>query len=451
MTQVGEAVARYNKILESEPFKDLGWADSIREQAQAKRLTLNNRPVCVVLRPHFVATRQYEAMTKAAEALMSAIQRVKQMALASPVLMARMDMLPAEKMLASIDPGYPHLAVTSLLDANLDNGSFQFADYMAETPPGVAFGESLAELFYESGPVKELRKKYRLTKPGGAKFLLQALLKAYKEFGGKKSPQIGILEYRQPFQSATSDELVLLRDYFRSHGHPTDVVSPDQLEYRDGVLRRGDFEIRLLYRRMKVQEFLVRFDLTHPLVRAYKEGSVCLVNSFRDEIAQKKAIFDLLTDEDITSGFPAAERKVIRERIPWTRVVQETRTTYHSKSIDLLEFISKNREKLVLVPNDTTGEHHSYRGWEIGEAQWDRAMKTALRSPYVVQERLEPVTSIFPVYQHGMLDFKPLCVDVQPHAFLGKVHGCSTWLRSALSSGYTSQVGLAPTFLLDAK
>ena len=451
MTQVGEAVARYHKILESDPYKDLGWADNLREQAQAKRLTLNNRPVCIVLRPHFVSSRQYQTMSKAAEALMSAIQRVKLMALASPALLARMDMLPAEKMLASIDPRYPQLAVTSLLDANLDNGSYQFADYVAETPTGVAYGEALADLFFEAGPVKELRKKYKLTKPGGAKFLLQALLKAYKEFGRVKSPQIGILEFRQPFQSATSDELLLLRDYFRAEGHPSEVVSPDQLEYRDGVLRRGDFAIQLLYRRMKVQEFLVRFDLTHPLVRAYKDGAVCVVNSFRDEIAQKKAIFDLLTDENITSGFPAAERKVIREHIPWTRVVADTRTTYHSKSIDLLEFISKNREKLVLVPNDTGGEAHSFRGWETADAHWERAMKTALRSPYVVQERLEPVTSVFPVYQHGILDFKQLCVDVQPHAFLGKVQGCSTWLTASLSSGYTTQVGLAPTYLLDAK
>jgi hypothetical protein len=57
------------------------------------------------------------------------------------------------------------------------------------------------------------------------------------------------------------------------------------------VLRRGDFVIDLVYRRIKVSEFLVRFDLNHPLVRAYRDHAVCMVNSFRSEMAQRRAIF----------------------------------------------------------------------------------------------------------------------------------------------------------------
>ena len=80
---------------------------------------------------------------------------------------------------------------------------------------------------------------------------------------------------------------------FRREGYRTEVISPDQLEYRNGVLRRGDFTIDLIYRRVRVSEFLVRFDLNHPLVRAYRDRAVCVVNSFRSEMAQRRAIFDL--------------------------------------------------------------------------------------------------------------------------------------------------------------
>jgi len=41
------------------------------------------------------------------------------------------------------------------------------------------------------------------------------------------------------------------------------------------------------------------------LKRAYRDRAVCVVNSFRSELAQKKAIFDLLTDETLTAGFQA--------------------------------------------------------------------------------------------------------------------------------------------------
>lgn len=451
MTQLGEAIARYHKLLEADRFKDLEWAELLRQQMQEQHLTTGGRPISPSLRPHLITRRQYTNLVKAAEALFGSIDRVKQLALSNPALLSRMEMLPAEKMLASLDPGYPYFAVTSLLDTHLHNGSLQFTDYNADTPAGVAYGEALADLFFEAAPVKEFRKRHKLAKLGGTKQFLNALLKAYKEYGGKKSPNIAIVEFRQPFQASESSEFLLLREYFAKQGYPTEVISPDQLEYRNGVLRRGDFAIDIVYRRVKAQEFLVRFDLSHALVRAYRDGAVCVVNSFRSELAEKKAIFDLLTDESITAAFPLAERKAIREYIPWTRVVTAAKTTFHNEQIDLPEFILKNREKLVLKPNDVSSDHHSFRGWEADEAGWERALKTAMRSPYVVQERVVPISELFPIYRYGEVELRDMNIDVHPHAFLGKVHGASTWLTPAAPANFSSLSGLAPTYILESK
>jgi uncharacterized circularly permuted ATP-grasp superfamily protein len=450
MNQLDEAVARYQKLIESEPFKDLAWAEALAERMRAEHLTQGGRLICPFLRPHFVSRRQYENLVRAAEALFSAIDRVKQMALENPALLSRMELLPAEKMLATIDPGYSFLAVTSLLDTHLYNGSLTFVEYNADTPIGVAYGEALADLFYDAPPVKEFRKRYALQRLGGKKYLMAALLKAYKQFGGKKKPGIAILEFRQPFQTAEQGEYYLLQDYFRSEGYSCEIVTPDQLEYRNGVLRRGNFEVDLVFRRVKVQEFLLRYDLSHPLVRAYRERKVCIVNSFRSELAQKKAIFDLLTDQSITGEFPAAERKAIRQYIPWTRVVAQTRTTYQDQTVDLPDFILKNREKLVLKPNDDTGEHHAVRGWETDESTWDRALKRALRTPYVVQERVSATFAPFPLLRYGELEVRDMQVDVHPHAYLGKVQGCSSWLTAG-NAGFSTITGLTPTFILEPK
>lgn len=450
MNQLEEAVSRYQKLLESEAYKDLGWAEALAGRMQAERLTQGGRPICPFLRPNFITRRQYDSMVKAAESLFCAIDRVKQMALANPALLSRLEMLPAEKMLASIDPKYPFLAVTSLLDTHVSNGSMVFVEYNADTPLGVAYGEALADVFYDCPPVKEFRKRYSLQKMGGKKHLLSALLKAYKQFGGKKRPNIAILELRQPFQSGEQGEYAVLREFFRAEGYQSEIVSADQLEYKGGALRRAGFDIDLVYRRVKVQEFLLRYDLSHPLVRAYREGAVCVVNSFRSELAHKKAIFDLLTDDTITGDFPAAERKAIRHYIPWTRVVRAVKATYKDQTVDLPEFILNNREKLVLKPNDDSGEHHSVRGWETDDAGWDRALKRALRTPYVVQERVEATRCTFPLYRYGELEMREMQVDLHPHAYLGKVQGCSTWL-SAGNGGFSTLTGLAPTFILESR
>jgi uncharacterized circularly permuted ATP-grasp superfamily protein len=204
---------------------------------------------------------------------------------------------------------------------------------------------------------------------------------------------------------------------------------------------------------MRISEFLVRFDLNHPLVRAYRDRAVCMVNSFRSEMSQKKAIFDLLTDSHITANFPATERKAIRDYIPWTRVVAPAKSTYRDETIDLPEFILRNREKLVLRPNDDTGENQSYRGAELDAAAWERALRVASRgNSYVAQEATAPATFPFPVHSYGQLEMRDMQVAVQPHISLGHVTGCSTWVAPAGGGGgFSTLAGIAPTFILESK
>jgi hypothetical protein len=452
MTQLGEAIARYHKILEGSQYQDLSWAHELQERMKANNLAVSGRPVSPVLRPHFITHRQYAGLAKAVESFSGAMERIEKMAIGSPTLLSRMELLPAEKMLASLDSGYSFLSVTSLIDTHLNNGTVRFARYIPDTPVGIAYGEALSDLFYDAPPIRALRKRYHLEKLPGTKYLLQAILKAYKEWGGKsKKPNLAILEFRQPFQTTESGESALIAQLFRREGHQVEVVSPDQLEYRNGVLRHGEFPIELIFRRIKVQEFLVRFDLTHPLLRAYQDRAVCLVNSFRSELAQKKAIFDLLTDEEITGSFPAGERRAIQELIPWTRVVRETKTRYRKKLINLPDFILKNRQKLVLRPNDEGTDQHSFRGSEVDDAVWEKALRAAMRSPYVVQEVVEPVVDVFPILHYGHLEMQKMRIEVHPHSYTGKVQGCSTWLTAVGPSGFSTLSGVAPTFILEAK
>jgi hypothetical protein len=449
MSQLDDAVGKYNKLVESGPYHNLAWAEELHGRMEDNKLSAGGRLICPFLRPNFLSRRQYESLVKTGEALIGAIDRMEQMVLASPALLARLELLPAEKMLASIDPGYQALEVAARLDTHLNNGTLRFVQYNADSPTGAGYADALAELFYEIPPMKEFRKKYSLTKVGSRKHLLHALLKSYKQFGGARKPNIAIVEFRPAYYSGQS-EYELFRDYFREEGYLVEIVSPEQLEYRNRVLRKGNFEIDVVYRRLGVQEFLIRFDLSHPLVQAYRDRAVCVVNSFRSELAHKKAMFGLLTDESLTAKFPLAERKAIREHVPWTRLVAATKTTYDEKPIDLPEFITQNRERLALKPNDDYSDLHSYFGWEMDGPEWDRAVKQAMRAPYVVQERVEPVRSVFPLMTLGQMEFREMQVDVHPHAYLGRVQGCSSWLSSG-KSGFSSAAGIVPTFILDAK
>ncbi len=449
MTQVGEAIARYHKLIESGPYIDLGWARALQEQLKAAKL--GGRAISPVLRPHFLSARDYAALAKSAETIASAIARMERMALSTPSLLARLQLLPAERMLAQVDPGYPHSGIDGQLDTILHDGVLKFANHHADAPAGILSGDALADLYYEAPPVKEFRKKYKLKKLGGTKHLLHALIKSYKDFGGKqKKPRIAIVELKQPFSGAAG-EFGLLAEFFTREGYPAEVVSPEQLEYRNNTLRHGEFPVDILYRRIRLQEFLIRFDLSHPMMRAYKERSVCMVNSFRSEVSAKRAIFDLLTDEALTAKFPAAERKAIKDHIPWTRLVQAAKTTHNGHTVDLPDFVMKHRAKLILKPNDDAPDQHFFRGSETDDLGWEKALRQAMRTPYVVQEVVEPAKIVFPLMQYGSLMMKEMQVDVHPHSFSGKVQGCSSWLSLAGSQSFSTLTGLAPTFLLEGK
>lgn len=449
MTQLDEAIARYDKLIHSPSYQDLAWAQALQEKMTAEKLAPSGRPICPVLRPHFITRKQMDSLTKTSELVGSAMDRVKQWALASPQFLAKLQLLPAERMLSAVEPGYPYTPASTLLDANVTNGATDILDLSAEGPTSIVYTEPLANIFYDSRPVKELRKKYKLSKHGSTKKLLQSMLAAYKVLGKRKFPCIAVVEFRQALRAGPTHESTMLAETFRASGYPAEVVTPEQLEYRNGELRRGDFSIDIVYRRVSAQELLVRFDLNHPLLRAYRERAVCVVNSFRAEMVTKLTLLALLTEDTVLGQFPAAERKSLREHLPWTRFVAPVKSTYNHDPIDLPEYIVAHREKLLLRPLEAASDQHSYDGAELEQPMWERAVKTALRNRYIVQERRAPARAPFPVYQFGKLETRTMNVTTSPHLFLGKVDGASATVEDA-TSAFSLLKGVTPVLILES-
>src|SRR5690242_6016502 len=132
MSQLDEAIARYHKILESESHRSLAWAAELQAQMEAERLSFGGRLICPFLRPHFITRRQYDALVKTGETLISALDRMQQIILQNPALLSRLELLPAEKMLAAIEPGYETLEVTCRMDSHLHNGTLRLVQYNAD-------------------------------------------------------------------------------------------------------------------------------------------------------------------------------------------------------------------------------------------------------------------------------------------------------------------------------
>jgi len=300
--------------------------------------------------------------------------------------------------------------------------------------------------------MKKFAETYNVRALRGNQFMLDVLLGVYEEFLGKKperAAQIAIVDLKDV---PTSKEFELFRDFFNSQGYPSIIASPDELEFKDGRLLRGDFEIDIVYKRLLVNEYLPIIEQAPALLDAYRAGAVCLANSFRSKIVHKKAIFAVLTNERYAHLFNEDERAAIAAHVPWTRKFKQEQTEYRDSKIDLVEYTRQNAERLVLKPNDEYGGTGIFIGWSSSTSEWDAAIETALNDgDYLVQERVKTAKEVFPMLTGDKFSFVEQLVDLDPMLFDGKVKSAFTRLSSTELANVSSGGGMVPTFIISEK
>jgi hypothetical protein len=440
-----QAIAHYHELLLSDQTLASRVFEKLHDTMRANRLVYGDRPISVALRPHLLERLQFEAHKTVAELIGRALEKIAAAAVQSPALMTQLGLTEAEQRVVLIDPGFARAAITTRLDGFVQGRDIKFVEYNAENPSSLSDQEGLNRVLFELPVMSMFAQRYRLQQFSPVERLLASLLAVYREWNGNGVPNIAIVDWKN---LPTASEFILLRDHFAACGVPTIICSPDELEYNRGRLRCGDFEIDLVYKRIIIHEFLARYDETHPLLRAYMNQDVCLVNPFRCKIMHKKASFELLTDEAYASWFNSRERAAIARSIPWTRRMADQRTTYNGHSVELLDFVRQNRAGLVLKPNDDYGGHGVYFGPQLDERAWDEAIATALSSDYVVQEAVDLSPEQFPIFDQSDWKLQPMYVDTNPFLFSGKVCGAMVRLSNSPVVNVTSGGGETGFFVI---
>jgi glutathionylspermidine synthase len=446
MIERERVIAEYHEMLAADDSLAAELFARLRAGMSAARLLYGETPLGVSLRPHFLAQKQYGALKHASEVLAGAFEKVAQAMLARPRLMDVVGLSDAERRAAFVEPGYSCPAVTTRLDAFVTGDEIKFVEYNAENPSSLSDQEGLNQLLFEVPAMGRLAERYRLRQFTPARRLLDALLETFREWGGRGVPNVAIVDWPD---LPTRHEFVLLRNLFVSSGVPTIICAPDELEYAGGRLRREEFQIDLVYKRVIIHELLERCDERHPLMRAYVDRAVCLVNPLRCKLVHKKAAFELLTDETCESWFTPVEREVIQRCVPWTRKVSERKTLYEGRKIDLLEHVRAHRTAFILKPNDDYGGHGVCLGKSVTEIEWEAMMKVALAGDYVVQKVVELRTEEFPVFNERAWGLQPMYVDTNPFIFRGRAHGAMVRLSSSPIVNVSSGGGETGFFVIE--
>jgi len=425
----------------------------LNARMRAERLTFGDRVHCPFLRPFFIDELEEARVRPVAETIAALGERVVEAALASPELLAQVALNADEERLVRMEPGYSRASTASRLDAFLLPDSLQFAEYNAESPAGLGYAETLAEVFRSLPIMARFEEKFRAELYPLSSSILDALLASYREWGGNSpKPVIAIVDWREV---PTWSEFQILRERFEKRGIPTLVSDPRDLVFDGRTLTAQGQKIDLVYRRVLINDIVGHPAECDALVRAYEARAVCVANTFRCKIAHKKAFFAVLTDERNGKLFSDAEQQVIRRHVPWTRLVEDVRTTRDGKPVQLLEYARANRENLVLKPNDEYGGTGVTLGWEMEPSAWEAAINNALSArekAWVLQERISVRREIFPyVDSQGGVTMRDMLVDFAPYLFRGRLAGYLTRLSATGLANVTSGGGQVPAFRVTAK
>ncbi len=447
-----EAIARYHDLLDSADLAEESRA-MLDEGLERAKLIFGGRRLSPYLRPHFVSEENFLRARQVCEIVWSAIEKVKDAAIANEPLLDELGLTDKERELARIDPGYRAVSPTARLDSFLTDEAYSFVELNGESPAGIAYADAAFEIFAELPVMKRFADDYHLRRFHGRPLMLELLLNCYKEYLQRKAdkpPTIAIVDLKG---LPTQKEFELFREYFESRGFPSIICAPEELEFSDGRLRFGDSQIDIVYKRLLINEYLPIMAEHPALLDACRAGAICMVNSFRAKLIHKKALFAVLTDNRRQSLFSEDERAAIRTHVPWTRRLRFGKSDYFGDPIDLIEFVSLHKDRLVLKPNDDYGGHGIYIGWNTDEISWAEAIQNGLANgDYLVQERVPTAREIFPALgEDGSINFTEQLVDLDPLLFNGRVGSAFTRLSSTELANVSSGGGMVPTFVISKR
>ena len=446
------AIARYHDVLQNPAIAQAS-AEVLDRQLRHDGLFFGERPLCGVLRPRFLALAQYQQLATACALVGSAFEKVRVAAMADSALRAQFGLTAWEEQLIHADPGFDVASPTSRLDAFFaeGEGGLKFTEYNAETPAGAAYNDALSRAFLSLPVMHEFSRTHIALPLPAAPSVVHSLLNAYCRWRGvREAPTIVILDWKDV---PTSSEFVLFEREFRALGIDAFIGDPRDAEYTNGKLMIGGKHVTLIYKRVLIDELVTREGLDSPVVRAVREGAVCMVNPFRCKLLHKKASLAVLSDERQASRLSADEQAAVAAHVPWTRVVQARHTQYRASRVDLLEFTAANRANLVLKPNDEYGGKGIVLGWTVNDTEWEAAIATALAEPYIVQERVEIPSEWWPAWTDGALHLGERMLDTAPFLADGiTMSGCLTRIATDPLLNVTAGGGSnVPTFLVEPR
>lgn len=401
------------------------------------------RTIPFVLMPHFVSPGQLRRLKRAVGALSQVLHRFCDAYCDDSRLQEELDLPPFEDSLIRLDPGYSRPLRICRLDAFLQGYDVKFLEFNADSPAGIGYTDVLYEGLREAIDLPRVRTEFDTAYTPMLPLLVETLVDAYREFRAgqpdfPENPRLAIVDVEG---TPSTPEFRITCTVAREAGVEALYTTLDELSYDGSVLRAHGEPVHLVYRRALLEE-LTEGDLT----AAARDRRAAVVNPFRARVANNKKLFALLQDPRFAHLLGDREAAVVAETIPWTRVLRAGRTSYGDWVVDLLSFVSDNRERLVLKPASDYGGQNVSLGMETSQSEWDGLVaEHSEQGDFVVQEYVPIPEEMFPTVEDGHVQMRLKRCNINPFGIGGRYAGMMTRISDQAVINVSAGGGLLPS------
>jgi glutathionylspermidine synthase len=396
-----------------------------------------------VLMPHFVSPGQFRRVRHAVACLSNVLDRFCDAYAADERLRDELAVPAREDALIRLDPGYRRPLRICRLDAFLQGYDVKFLEFNADSPAGVGYTDVLHEGLVEAIDLPRVNAEFETAYTPMLPMLVDTLLDAYGQLRAERAdlpeqPRLALVDTED---SPSVPEFRIVCAAAKRAGLEAVHGTLGQLEYDGSLLRLQGEPVHLVYRRALLEDCP-----EGDLVAAARDRSAAIVNPFRARVANNKKLFALLQDPRFAHLVAEKERRVIDETIPWTRVLKDGRAGYGEWIVDLLPFVSDNRERLVLKPASDYGGHGVSLGMETEQGVWDRLIEDHVEEgDFVVQEYVPVPEEMFPTVEDGHVQMRLMLFYINPFGIGGRYAGMITRISDRAVINVSAGGGLLPS------
>jgi hypothetical protein len=417
--------------------------DEIERWLSENDVVFAGHTIPFVLMPHFVSPGQLRRVRRAVGCLSSVLDRFCDAYADDGRLREELALPAAEDALIRLDPGYSRPLRICRLDAFLQAYDVKFLEFNADSPAGIGYTDVLHEGLRRAIDLPGVRAEFETAYTPMLPLLIETLLGAYRELRGARSelPETPRLALVDVADSPSVPEFRIVCAAARAAGIEALWGTLDDVAYDGSRLSVRGEPVQLVYRRALLED-LPEGDL----IAAARDRRAAVVNPFRARVANNKKLFALLQDPRFAHLVEERERRVIDETIPWTRVLRPGRTSYGEWVVDLLQFVSDNRERLVLKPASDYGGHRVSLGMETDRSRWDALIEEhADAGDFVVQEYVPVPEEMFPTVEDGHVQMRLKRFNINPFGIGGRYAGMITRISDQAVINVTAGGGLLPS------